>query len=130
VTELRCTYDPATRGGDAPDGRKVQGTIHWVSAAHALSCELRLYDRLFTVPDPDGVPEGEDFTSVLNPASMVVVRGARVEPSVATDPPGTRYQFERTGYFISDSEDSKPDALVFNRTVTLRDSWAKAQSKG
>jgi glutaminyl-tRNA synthetase len=130
VTELRCTYDPATRGGDAPDGRKAQGTIHWVSAAHALSCELRLYDRLFTVPDPDAVPGGEDFTSVLNSDSLVVVRGAKVEPSVAADPPGTRYQFERTGYFISDSEDSKPDALVFNRTVTLRDSWAKAQSKG
>jgi glutaminyl-tRNA synthetase len=130
VVELRCTYDPATRGGDAPDGRKVQGTIHWVSAAHALDCELRLYDRLFTVPDPDSVPEGQDFTSVLNPASLVVVKGAKVEPSAGNDPPGTRYQFERTGYFMSDPEDSKPGALVFNRTVTLRDSWAKAQSKG
>ena len=130
VTELRCTYDPATRGGDAPDGRKVQGTIHWVSAAEALPCELRLYDRLFTVADPDGVPEGEDFTSVLNPDSLVVVREARIEPGVGADPPGTRYQFERTGYFISDVEDSRPDALVFNRTVTLRDSWSKAQAKG
>jgi len=129
VTELRCTYDPATRGGDAPDGRKVPGTIHWVSAAQALPCELRLYDRLFTVADPDGVPEGEDFTSVLNPASLVVVEGARIEPGVAADPPGTRYQFERTGYFISDVEDSRPEALVFNRTVTLRDSWGKEQAK-
>ena len=130
VTELRCRYDPATRGGDAPDGRKVQGTIHWVSAAHARPCELRLYDRLFTVADPDGVPEGEDFTSVLNPDSLVVVPEARIEPGVGADPPGTRYQFERTGYFISDSEDSRPDALVFNRTVTLRDSWGKEQAKG
>jgi glutaminyl-tRNA synthetase len=129
VTELRCTYDPATRGGDAPDGRKVQGTIHWVSAAHAIPCQLRLYDRLFTVADPDGVPEGEDFTSVLNPASLVVVEGARIEPGVGADPPGTRYQFERTGYFISDPEDSRPEALVFNRTVTLRDSWGKEQAK-
>ena len=129
VTELRCTYDPATRGGDAPDGRKVQGTIHWVSAAESLPCELRLYDRLFTVADPDGVPEGEDFTSVLNPGSLVVVEGARIEPGVGADPPGTRYQFERTGYFISDPEDSGPGALVFNRTVTLRDSWGKEQAK-
>jgi glutaminyl-tRNA synthetase len=129
ITELRCTYDPATRGGDAPDGRKVQGTIHWVSARHALDCELRLYDRLFTVPDPDGVPEGDDFTSVLNPAALVVVTGAKVEPSVQADPAGTRYQFERTGYFVSDSEDSTPGALVFNRTVTLRDSWAKEKAK-
>jgi glutaminyl-tRNA synthetase len=128
VVELRCTYDPATRGGDAPDGRKVQGTIHWVSAQHALDCELRLYDRLFTVPDPDGVPEGQDFTSVLNPASLVVVTGAKVEPSAGNDPAGTRYQFERTGYFMSDPEDSKPGALVFNRTVTLRDSWAKQKN--
>jgi glutaminyl-tRNA synthetase len=130
IVELRCTYDPATRGGDAPDGRKVQGTIHWVSAAHARDCELRLYDRLFSVPDPEAAPEGEDFTSVLNPDSLVVVRGAKVEPSVADDPPGTRYQFERTGYFVSDTEDSRPGAPVFNRTVTLRDSWAKEQAKG
>ena len=129
VIELRCTYDPATRGGNAPDGRKVQGTIHWVSAAHAADCELRLYDTLFTVPDPDGLPEGQDFTSVLNPDSLVVVHGAKVEPSVAADPIGTRYQFERTGYFISD-EDSRPGALVFNRTVTLRDSWVKEKAKG
>jgi len=129
VVELRCTYDPATRGGNAPDGRKVKGTIHWVSAAHALDCELRLYDRLFTVPDPDALPEGQDFTSVLNPASLVTLRGAKVEPSVAKDAPDTRYQFERTGYFVQDSVDSRPDALVFNRTVALRDSWAKEQAR-
>jgi len=123
--ELRCTYDPATRGGNAPDGRKVQGTIQWVSAARALDCEVRLYDRLFSVPDPDAVPEGQEFTSVLNPDSLVTVRQAKIEPSVAHDPPGSRYQFERTGYFMSDPIDSKSGALVYNRTVTLRDSWAK-----
>ena len=128
VVELRCTYDPETRGGNAPDARKVQGTIHWVSAAHAVDCELRLYDKLFTIPDPDDVPDGLDFTSVLNPDSLIVIKGAKVEPSVAGDPIGTRYQFERTGYFISD-EDSTPQALVFNRTVTLRDSWVKEQAK-
>jgi glutaminyl-tRNA synthetase len=129
VVEVRATYDPATRGGDAPDGRRVQGTIHWVSAAHALDCELRLYDRLFAVPDPDAVPEGQDFIAALNPASLVTVHGAKVEPSVAADPPGTRYQFERTGYFISDPVDARPGALVFNRTVGLRDSWAKVKDR-
>jgi len=130
VVELRCTYDPATRGGDAPDGRKVQGTIHWVSARHALDAEVRLYDKLFTVPDPDAVGEGQEFTGTLNPDSLVVVPGAKIEPSVAKDPIGTRYQFERTGYFISDTVDSRPDHLVFNRTVTLRDSWAKVKGGG
>ena len=129
VVELRCTYDPATRGGNAPDGRKVQGTIHWVSARHAVDCELRLYDRLFTLPDPEAVPEGQDFIAALNPGSLQVVRGAKVEPSVAADPIGTRYQFERTGYFVSDEVDSRPGALVFNRTVTLRDSWEKEKAK-
>jgi glutaminyl-tRNA synthetase len=129
VVEVRCTYDPATRGGDAPDGRRVQGTIHWVSAPHALDCELRLYDRLFAVPDPDTVPEGRDFVAGLNPSSLVALTGAKVEPSVAEDPPGTRYQFERTGYFISDTRDSRPGALVFNRTVALRDSWAKVKDR-
>jgi len=130
VTELRCTYDPATRGGDAPDGRKVQGTIHWVSAKHALDCELRMYDRLFSVPDPDGaVGDDGDFTTALNPQSLVVVPGAKVEPSVARDPAGTRYQFERTGYFMSDPVDSTPERPAFNRTVTLRDSWAKVKDK-
>jgi glutaminyl-tRNA synthetase len=128
IVELRCTYDPATRGGDAPDGRKVQGTIHWVSAERALNCEARLYDKLFSVPDPDGMEEGKDFVDALNPQSLVVVKGAKVEPSVARDPVGTPYQFERTGYFVSDV-DSKEGALVFNRTVTLRDSWAKVKDR-
>ncbi len=130
VTELHCTYDPETRGGNAPDGRKVQGTIHWVSAQHALDCEVRLYDRLFTQPDPDDVPEGEDFLSTLNPASLVVIANAKIEPSVAADPIGSRYQFERTGYFMSEPEDSTPNKLVFNRIVSLRDSWAKETRKG
>ena len=129
VVELRCTYDPATRGGDAPDGRKVQGTIHWVSARHALDAEVRLYDRLFTVPDPEAVDEGQEFTATLNPDSLVVIPNAKIEPSVAGDPPGSRYQFERTGYFVSDTVDSTPERLVFNRTVTLRDSWAKVKGK-
>jgi glutaminyl-tRNA synthetase len=123
IVELRCTYDPATRGGDAPDGRKVQGTIHWVSAARAVNAEVRLYDRLFTVPDPEA--SEEDFTTFLNPSSLIVVNGAKVEPSVMSDPPGSRYQFERTGYFVNDAIDSTPERPVFNRTVTLRDSYAK-----
>jgi glutaminyl-tRNA synthetase len=130
IVELRCTYDPATRGGDSPDGRKVQGTIHWVSAARALDCEVRLYDRLFAIPDPDAVPEGQDFISALNPQSLVVVRGARIEPSVGKDPAASRYQFERTGYFMSDPVDSTPGSLAFNRTVTLRDSWEKVKAQG
>jgi len=129
MTELRCTYDPATKGGDAPDGRKVKGTIHWVSAEHSLPCEVRLYDRLFVKPNPDAVEEGKDFTDYLNPNSLIVLKDSRIEPSVAEDPPGTRYQFERQGYFISDVEDSKAGALVFNRTVTLRDTWAKIAKK-
>jgi glutaminyl-tRNA synthetase len=125
ILELRCTYDPATRGGDSPDGRKVQGTIHWVSARHALPCEVRLYDRLFNTPDPDA--DG-DFIAALNPDSLKVVSGAVIEPSVAADPPMSRYQFERSGYFITDT-DSTPERLVFNRTVTLRDSWAKIAAR-
>ena len=125
VIELRCTYDPATRSGQAPDGRKVQGTIHWVSAAQALSCEVRVYDRLFSQPDPDAVPEGQDFISTLNPQSLVVIPDAKIEPSVANDPIGSRYQFERTGYFMSEVESSTPEKLVFNRIVGMRDSWAK-----
>ncbi len=128
VVELRCTYDPATRGGNAPDGRKVQGTIHWVSAQHALPCEVRLYDRLFSAPDPDDVPEGSDFISTLNPESLVVRQGY-VEPSVGRAPKDQRYQFERVGYFWQDPVDSRPEALVFNRIVSLRDSWAKEQRK-
>ncbi len=130
VIELRCTYDPATRSGQAPDGRKVQGTIHWVSAAQALSCEVRLYDRLFSQPDPDAVPEGQDFISALNPQSLVVIADAKIEPSVAKDPVGSRYQFERTGYFMSEVESSTPERLVFNRIVGLRDSWAKEVKRG
>ncbi|MEP6836132.1 MAG: glutamine--tRNA ligase/YqeY domain fusion protein [Gemmatimonas sp.] len=128
VVELMCTYDPATRGGDSPDGRKVQGTIHWVSAKHARDCELRMYDRLFSQPNPDDVPEGQDFLSVLNPDSLVIIPHAKIEPSVAKDARESRYQFERTGYFIADA-DSTPERMVFNRTVTLRDGWAKIAGK-
>jgi glutaminyl-tRNA synthetase len=129
LVEVHCTYDSATRGGDAPDGRRVQGTIHWVSARHALDCELRLYDRLLAVADPDALPDGQDFTAALNPESLVTMREAKVEPGGAGDPAGSRYQFERTGYFISDPVDSRPGALVFNRTVALRDSWAKVRDR-
>ncbi|HEY0015072.1 MAG TPA: glutamine--tRNA ligase/YqeY domain fusion protein [Longimicrobium sp.] len=127
IVELRCSYDPATRGGSTPDGRQVKGTIQWVSAEHAVPAEVRLYDRLFTVPDPDG-GEG-NFKDYLNPESLVVVQGALVEPSLAGAEPGSRWQFERVGYFCADPVDSKPGALVFNRTVTLRDAWAKAAEK-
>jgi glutaminyl-tRNA synthetase len=129
VAELHCTYDPDTKGGGAPDGRKVKGTLHWVSIPHAIRAEVRLYDRLFTVPDPDDVPDGGDFTDVLNPESVVTLTGAYVEPSVGEDPPGTRYQFERQGYFVSDSLDSSAQRLVFNRTVALRDTWAKISDR-
>jgi glutaminyl-tRNA synthetase len=129
VVELRCTFDAETRSGGGSD-RKVKGTIHWVSAAHAVPCEVRLYDRLFRVPDPDDLPEGQDFISVLNPESLVVHAHAMIEPSVARDPLGSRYQFERTGYFISDAEDSTAQRLVFNRIISLRDGWAKELKKG
>jgi len=125
VVELRCTHDPATRGGDAPDGRKVKATLHWVSAAHALEAEVRLYDHLFTKELPDDVEEGKDFTDYVNPNSLEVVT-ARVEPSLAEARPGSRYQFERLGYFCVDP-DSSADRLVFNRTATLRDPWVKIQ---
>ena len=128
VVELRCTYDPATRGGDAPDGRKVKATLHWVSAAHALEAEVRLYDHLFTKPDPNEVEEGQDFTANINPDSLQVVT-AYVEPSLAEAKPGERFQFERLGYFVVDP-DSTDDKLVFNRTVTLKDTWAKLQKAG
>lgn len=130
VIELRCTYDPATRSGNAPDGRKVQGTIHWVSAPHAADVEVRLYDRLFAQPDPDDVPEGQDFLSALNPQSLVVIAHAKAEPGVLDDPLGSRYQFERVGYFYAEPEDSTPEKRVFNRIVGLRDSWAKEVKKG
>jgi glutaminyl-tRNA synthetase len=127
VVELRCTYDPATRGGAAPDGRKVQGTIHWVSAAHALPAEVRLYEHLFSKPDPDEVAAGQDYKANLNPNSLETLTACRVEPSLAGAAPGSRYQFERQGYFCVDSVDSTPDRLVFNRAVALRDSWAKIE---
>jgi glutaminyl-tRNA synthetase len=129
IVELHCTYDPATRGGDAPDGRKVKSTLHWVSASHAVEAEVRLYDTLFTKEDPDDVPEGEDFTSNLSPGSLELLTGCRVEPSLAAATPGDRCQFERLGYFCVDP-DSTPEKLVFNRTVTLRDPWAKLQKAG
>jgi glutaminyl-tRNA synthetase len=127
VVEIHCEYDPATRGGDSPDGRKVKGTIHWVSAEHSFPAEVRLYDRLFTEPNPDGGKDA-DYIQHLNPHSLDVVT-ARVEPSLASSLPGDRFQFERTGYFIADSEDHSADKLVFNRIVPLRDSWAKIQAK-
>jgi glutaminyl-tRNA synthetase len=125
ITELHCTYDPATRGGDAPDGRKVKGTLHWVSANHAISAQVRLYDHLFTKENPNEVKTGKDFTAYLNPASMEIVNDCKLEPSLATAKPSSLYQFERLGYFCVDAKDSSPGALVFNRTVSLRDTWAK-----
>ncbi len=129
VVELRCTYDPATLGGGAPQGRKVKGTIHWVSARHALPAEARLYDHLFLKPDPEDVAEGGDFAAGLNPDSLRVVQGCLVEPSLKGAAPGDHFQFERLGYFSADLLDSRPGRLVFNRTVTLRDSWAKEEKK-
>ncbi|MDD2710008.1 MAG: glutamine--tRNA ligase/YqeY domain fusion protein [Verrucomicrobiae bacterium] len=129
ITELQCTYDPATRGGNTPDGRKVKGTIHWVSAAHALPAEIRLYDRLFTKEDPDNESDGKDFKTHLNPNSLEVIQGF-VEAGLRDAQPGSRFQFERLGYFCVDSMDSKPGHPVFNRTVSLRDSWAKIEKKG
>jgi glutaminyl-tRNA synthetase len=128
ITEVRCTYDPATRGGDAPDGRKVKGTIHWVSADKAIDAEVRLYDHLFSKPDPDDVPEGQDYLANLNPNSLVVLKGCKLEPKLATASIGDRFQFERLGYFCVDKE-SRSESLVFNRSVTLRDTWAKMQKK-
>jgi glutaminyl-tRNA synthetase len=127
IVELRCTYDPATRGGSAPDGRKVRGTIHWVSAQHALEAEVRLYDHLFTRTDPTEIEEGEDWKSFINPGSIEILRSCRVEPSLGGAAPGDRCQFERHGYFCADSVDSKPAAPVFNRTASLRDTWAKIE---
>jgi glutaminyl-tRNA synthetase len=124
IVEVRCTYDPASRGGQAGEGRRVKGTIHWVSAPHAVTAEARLYDRLFTHPNPGDETDGRDFTASINPASMEVVPDARVEPSLAGASPGGRFQFERLGYFCVDP-DATPDHLVLNRTVTLRDTWAK-----
>jgi glutaminyl-tRNA synthetase len=125
IVELHCTYDPATRGGDAPDGRKVKGTLHWVSAKHAIDARVRLYNHLFTKENPNEVEEGKDFTAYLNPNSLEVLNDCKLEPSLADAAPASRCQFERRGYFCVDAKDSTPDALVFNRTVTLRDTWAK-----
>jgi glutaminyl-tRNA synthetase len=127
VAEIHCTYDPETRSGFAPDGRKVDATIHWVSAAHSLPAEVRLYDRLFRVPNP--LAEGSDYMEHLNPKSLEIIRECRVEPSLASATPGSRFQFERTGYFCVDPVDSMGKALVFNRTATLRDTWAKISEK-
>jgi glutaminyl-tRNA synthetase len=130
VVEVHCTYDPATRGGNnPPDGRKVKATIHWVSAAHAVDVEVRLYENLFTVEDPNRISEGEEFTANLNPHSLEVLSSCKVEPSLAGAAPGSRYQFERLGYFCVD-RDSSPGRLVFNRTVALKDTWAKIEKKG
>jgi glutaminyl-tRNA synthetase len=132
IVELHCTYDPATRGGDAPDGRKVKGTLHWVSAEHSNPAEVRLYDHFFVKENPNEVEEGKDFTDYINPKSLEILKDCRVEPSLADAKPGDRCQFERLGYFCVDAKESKPDALIFNRTVTLRDTWArilKAQKK-
>ena len=128
VVEVHCTYDPETRSGFAPDGRKVKATIHWVSAAHSLPAEVRLYDRLFRVANP--LEEDSDFTEYLNPGSLETLRSCRLEPGLAGAVPGSRFQFERLGYFCVDTVDSSDNALVFNRTVTLRDSWAKIVKKG
>jgi glutaminyl-tRNA synthetase len=124
VVEVHCTYDPATRGGNTPDGRKVKATIHWVSAAHALDAEVRMYENLFTKEDPNKTEEGQDFTAYLNPHSLEVISHAKVEPSLAGAAPGSRFQFERLGYFCVDA-DAKPGKPVFNRTVALKDAWAK-----
>ena len=127
ITEVYCTYDPATRGGDSPDGRKVKGTIHWVSAKHALDAEVRLYDRLFTKSNPLG--EKADFLDSINPDSLQVLSGCKLEPALTGAEKGCNYQFERLGYFCLDSRDAAPEKLVFNRTVPLRDSWAKMAGK-
>jgi glutaminyl-tRNA synthetase len=128
VVELLCTYDPETRGGYAPDGRKVRGTLHWVSAEHAIDAEVRLYDRLFTVPDPLDIDDDGHFIDFINPDSLEVLTGCKLEPGLAGAAPGDRFQFERLGYFVVDPV-STEDNLVFNRTVTLRDSWARIQKQ-
>lgn len=129
ITEVRCTYDPATRGGDAPDGRKVKATIHWVHASSAVPTEVRLYDHLFTQRDPDDLPEGKDFRAVLNPRSLEVLPSAQCERSLAAAAPGNRYQFERLGYFCLDPVAAREGKRVFHRIVTLRDEWARIDKK-
>jgi glutaminyl-tRNA synthetase len=129
ITEIHCTYDPETYGGNAKDGRKVKATIHWVSGEHAVSGEVRLYDNLFLKEDPNQVEEGQDFTANLNPKSLEVLTGAKLEPSLANAQPGQFFQFERLAYFCVD-QDSKPNHPVFNRTVTLKDALAKIEKRG
>jgi glutaminyl-tRNA synthetase len=127
IIEVHCTYDPKTRGGDSPDGRKVKSTLHWVSAPHAIGAEVRLYDRLFSKPDPNKAEgEGKDFQANLNPKSLEVLSDCRLEPGLSDAKSCDHYQFERLGYFYVD-RDSRPDRLVFNRTVALRDTWAKIE---
>jgi glutaminyl-tRNA synthetase len=128
IVEVHCTYDPASRGGNSPDGRKVKSTMHWVSAAHAISAEIRLYDKLFTKADPGNFEEGESFLSNLNPNSQEILTGAKLEPSLANAKLEDRFQFERVGYFCVDP-DSAPQKLVFNRTLALKDTWAKIEKK-
>ena len=128
IVELRCTYDPETKGGNAPDGRKVKGTLHWVSASHAIDATVHLYDHLFATPDPDHAPEGRDWLANLNPESLETLSGCKLEPSLADATPGFRCQFERLGYFCVDPV-SQPGAICFNRTVSLRDTWAKIAAK-
>jgi glutaminyl-tRNA synthetase len=127
IVELHCTYDPATRGGDAPDGRKVKATLHWVSASHAIEAEIRLYDYLFIKENPNDVEEGKDFTDNINPKSLEVLKSCRLELSLKDAKAGDRFQFERLGYFCVDTVDSTPCSPVFNRIVTLKDEWAKIQ---
>jgi glutaminyl-tRNA synthetase len=126
VMELRCTYDPETRGGDAPDGRKVKATLHWVSARHAIEAEVRLYETLFTKRNPDDPKDEADFTEYLNPDSLTTLKTCYAEPGLADAKSGDRFQFERLGYFCVDPDSSR-EKLIFNRTVTLRDTWAKLQ---
>src|SRR5262249_28133805 len=128
IAELRCVYDPATRGGDAKDGRRVKATLHWVSAAHAIPVQVRLYDRLFNDEDPERTAEGQTFLHYLNPASLEVLDECMAEPSLTGAASGDRFQFERLGYFCVDP-DSQPGRLAFNRTVSLRDTWSKIQQK-
>ncbi|MBU0485311.1 MAG: glutamine--tRNA ligase/YqeY domain fusion protein [Proteobacteria bacterium] len=129
ITAIHCTYDPATKGGNAPDGRKVKGTIHWVSARHAVKAQIRLYDRLFEVENPEADKE-KDFKEFINPHSLEVLDNCQLEPALTAAQPGDSFQFERQGYFCVETKDSTPEALIFNRTVTLRDSWARENKKG
>ncbi len=129
VTGVRASYDPATRSGNAPDGRKVKATLHWVSARHAVEAEVRLYDTLFTHEDPENVAEGADFTAGLNPRSLEVRLGCKLEGSLVDAVPGEPLQFERVGYFVADPADSRPGAPVFLRTVTLKDAWVRAEKR-